>query len=124
MSAMRFARKYTPKTYPPNHWSLVGRIVLAAAALALIGYGIRGLVTGELYMPAKNGGVYLKGVSMVLMVLALLCGAAVLISQIVGHYDKPDKVQTYHRFARNGFFAGCGLAVLAFGVNIVRLLSL
>ena len=115
--------KYTPKTYPPNQWSIVGRITLAVLALALIGYGIRGLVNGEVYVPAKNGGMYLKGVSMVLMVLALLCGAAVLVSQIVGHYDTPDKVQTYHRFARNGFFVGLMFAVLAFGVNIVRLLA-
>lgn len=109
--------------YTPNHISFGERVFHILLSLGLIGYGLIGLLTDDLYLPGKRRGVHLHGTPAFLMFIAMLCAAVVLSSVVVDHYDKRDNERHYRLFARLGGFVGWTFFALALALDLYQHVS-
>ena len=102
--------------YTPNHVPLSARLLRGFGALALIAWGAIGVMVDDLVLPAKRGALHLHGLSAWIMAAAMLCGAAVLVSVVVDHYDRRRNEVAYRRCGLWGARLGWILAGLSFGL--------
>ncbi|AVX93012.1 hypothetical protein PkP19E3_33105 (plasmid) [Pseudomonas koreensis] len=101
MSAKRGIMMFVPNKYAP-----VERIVLLVIGVSLAWWGFGGYVTGELYLPGRKDGIYLRdGLSLILGVVGMLSGAVACFAGIVDHYDERDNEQKYATFFKRCKFA-------------------
>ena len=103
-------------TYTPNHVPLSARLLRSFGALALIAWGAIGVMVDDLVLPTKTGALHLHGLSAWIMAAAMLCGAAVLVSVVIDHYDKRHNEAAYRRCGLWGARLGWVLAGLSFGL--------
>ena len=102
------------KPYIPN--SIPGKVRLSNFAFGLGGilYGAYGLHRNDLYIPGKHGpGVHLHDSAAMLMMAAIVCGCAVLLSVVLDHYDERDNEVYYQRTAQVLRWLGWGFFALA-----------
>ena len=91
----------TTKLHTPNSFSIKERIERSLLAVALLAYGTFGVYKDDLYMPGKYGrGIHLHGTSAWILYAAMLCGAAVLASVVIDHYDRRNNEHKYLAFQR------------------------
>ncbi len=110
--------------YTPNHISFGKRVLRILLSLGLIGYGLLGLLTDDLYLPVKVGpGIHLDGTPALLMCIAFICAAGVLLSAVVDHYDKRDNERHYRLFARLGSLAGWTFFGLSLALHVYQSLT-
>lgn len=96
--------------YRPNRVPLGERIWNKALASLLLIYGGYGIYINDLYLPGKHGrGVHLYNESALIMYGAFICGALVMLSIVVDHYDERDNEHRYHLFAKISKYLGWGL---------------
>lgn len=100
---------------PPRDLTLKQRVKHVASSLALIAYGVSGVVHGSLYNPGKsNNGLHLKGIAMWVGFAAIVFAALHYLSLVVNHYDKRDNQLHYRRFAKITKVTGFTLLFLSF----------
>ena len=93
--------------HTPNHSPVGERVVHAVLSVFLIGYGLFGVITDELFIPGKRTrGVHLHGMPAALMFVAMLSASAVLMSVVIDHYDQRNNERNYKLFARIGEVVG------------------
>ncbi len=86
--------------YIPNEVPLKNRVTNAAYSAGIIIYGGHGIYTNDFYLPTKTGnGLHLTDGAAIVMFLAIICAAAMMITEIVDHYDKRDNERKYFEFA-------------------------
>jgi len=81
--------------YKPNQIPLKERVLCCVLSLILVGYGIIGLINGDLYIPAKRGGFTLHGFPMILMIIAMACASVAMLMMVIDHYDRRDNERYY-----------------------------
>lgn len=102
------------KMFVPNKYAPAERIVLMVIGVALAGWGGGGFLTGELYLPGRNDGIYLRdGLSLILGVFGMLSGAIACFAGIVDHYDERDNEHKYTLFFKRCKFVGIVCMTLA-----------
>lgn len=104
--------KFVPKKYAP-----IERVVLLVIGVSLACWGLGGYVSGELYLPGRQDGIYLRdGLSLVLGVVGMLSGAIACFAGIVDHYDERDNEQKYAVFFKRCKFTAiaCLTSAVAF----------
>lgn len=106
-------KAYLSTRYEPNRISPEQRIAYGALALGLIGYGAWGLANDVLYVPGKRHIHALHGVTLWIMLAAMLCAAAVAVSIVVDHYDRRDNERVYKAIVEYGFKAALLLYLLS-----------
>ena len=102
--------------YTPNHVPLSARLLRGFGALALIAWGAIGVMVDDLVLPTKTGALHLHGLAAWVMAAAMLCGAAVLVSVVVDHYDRRRNEAAYRRCGLWGARLGWILAGLSCGL--------
>lgn len=113
------------RRYVPNEVPLKARLYAVGAALLIIAFGSYGLHANEFVLGLKRGRwsrateLHLHDVSALALFIALIFGAAVLILEVVDHYDRRDNEHVYHALAIA--FTHCGLIFLAFALGIAAL---
>lgn len=86
--------------YLPNHIPAGERLSLAALSLLLLMYGIYGVWTNDLYLPAKRGGIHLHDLSAWTMLGAFVCAFLCVLVLVADHYDRRDNELNYWRAGR------------------------
>ena len=82
--------------YLPNHIPWETRIAHLLLAMAMLTYGIHGIWTDDLWIPAKHGdGVHFHGFPAWIFFASLLLAAASVLSIVVDHYDRRDNEEFY-----------------------------
>jgi hypothetical protein len=74
-------------THQPNSVPLKLRTLSVVAVLMLLLYVLAALLTGYTYLPGKRGGVFLTGLSTLLLVFAAGCACVAATLTVVDHYD-------------------------------------
>lgn len=99
--------------FVPNSFTLWERTAHTLLALALLAYGVIGLMVDDLFVPGRGGrGIHLHGAPAWIMFGAIVCASAVLLALVADHYDRRNNEQRYVRFKRRTivaawcFFAG------------------
>lgn len=107
----------------PNHIPLDERVWSAVFATVLLAWGSYGIYVNDLVIPLKRRrDIHLHDEPALLMFGAFLCGAMVLISVVVDHYDRRNNEHKYEEFA--AFLGKAGWAlfvvslVLHFGIAL------
>jgi len=98
---------------PPNPITPGERVIRILLSLGLIAYGLHGLLTDDFYVPGKYHGTHLHGTPARLMVMAMFCAAAVLLTVVAQHYDSPGNERYYRVCAFLGRIAGWAFFVSA-----------
>ncbi len=104
------------KDYTPNQIPLQTRILRTLGSVALLAYGILGVVIDDLVIPGKRSSMHLHGLSAWLMALAIACAAVTLFAVVVDHYDRRNNESVYRRLERWAGKLGWVLAGLATGL--------
>lgn len=86
----------------PNRIPVWERWVYGGSAVALLVYGTLGVWRGALHLPGRRDGpgVDYQGTAMWMVYLAMLCGAASLLSVVLDHHDTRANESAYRTFAR------------------------
>ena len=105
------------KNHTLNYVAIEGRLLRAAGAIALIGYGLQRIIWDNLVIPTKRGALNLHGLPGWVMALALFCAAAALLAVVIDHYDRRDNEQAYKSFGKWTARLGWMLAGLALGLH-------
>ena len=71
------------------------RVLCCLLSLILIGYGIVGLMNGDLYVPNRGGGFHLHGFPMILMIIAMAAASMAMLMVVIDHYDRRDNERSY-----------------------------
>jgi hypothetical protein len=109
-------RSNTP--YRPNQVSAWNRFWYLVFCIVCVAYAAYSIHEGKFFLPAKRGpGVELRGLSLWLIVCALVVGVAHLASLVVDHYDKRDNEQSYKDFATLTKFGFWALFVVAVSMS-------
>jgi hypothetical protein len=88
--------------HQPNSFPLKERVENMMLSIALVVYGGVGIWMDDLYLPAKRSkGIHMHGVSAWIMYAAMLCGAAVMLSVVIDHYDRRNNEHRYVAFQKN-----------------------
>lgn len=84
----------------PNHIPLSQRCWSAMGACALFLWGSYGIYTNDLVIPLRRRNrIHLHDEPALLMFAAFVCGAMVLISVIIDHYDERNNEHKYKKFS-------------------------
>ncbi len=90
-------------------------------SIFLIGYGVHGLLTDDLFLPSRHGrGAHLHGTPMVLMLIAMACATVALMSAVIDYYDRRDNDRSYKLFARIAGYCGWTFFVLSLVVSLYQ----
>jgi hypothetical protein len=83
--------------YSPNVVPAIERVFAIVWALGLLTWGAHGLYVGELVVPGLRGGdgLPLAGISLVIIVAAILFGIVSALLPVIDHYDKRDNELIY-----------------------------
>ncbi len=93
------SRSKEVKPYQPNSVPKVTRVWNLLLALYLIGWGCLGLYTSSVDLWGRRIKIAkLQGGPAYLMAFALICGALVLIAEVIDHYDKRNNESLYAGF--------------------------
>jgi hypothetical protein len=103
--------------YTPNHIPRSERGWNTFLSLLLVAYGTFGVWVDDIAIPGKRNVTHFHGVSAWLLYLAMLCGAANLMSVVVDHYDTRNNVHNYKLFARVTQVLGWGLVLAAMAAS-------
>ena len=109
------------KPYIPN--SIPGKVRLINLSFGLGGivYGVYGLHRNDLFIPSRRGpGTHLHDGAAMLMVAAIACGCAVLLSVVLDHYDERNNEAHYQRAAQVLRWLAWIFVFLSFGRHFVR----
>ena len=109
------------KPYIPN--SIPGKVRLINLSFGLGGivYGAYGLHRNDLFIPSRRGpGTHLHDGAAMLMVAAIACGCAVLLSVVLDHYDERNNEAHYQRAAQVLRWLAWIFVFLSFGRHFVR----
>ena len=102
------------KPYIPNSIPWKVRLSNLAFSLGGILYGAYGLHRNDFFIPGRRGrGVHLHDSAAMLMMAAIVCGCAVLLSVVLDHYDERDNEVYYQRTAQVLRWLGWGFFALA-----------
>jgi hypothetical protein len=117
-----FAAMGWTEVFTPNSIPLKERVRRTLLAFVLILYGAIGVWIDDLYIPGKRSkGAHLHGPAAWIAYLAMLCGAAVLLSVVLDHYDRRDnehKYETFRKHTKILAWTFLGLAVVSQLVQI------
>jgi hypothetical protein len=104
----------TPR-WKPNSVPLADRLFSLALALALLAYGISGLVQNKFFVtpPKSRIGLVLSDRPAWLLAASLFVGAAVACSVVIDHYDKRSNEHLYRRFRKVAVSVGLCLLLAA-----------
>lgn len=106
------------KDYTPNQIPLTTRILRTLGSVALLAYGILGVVIDDLVIPGKRNSMHLHGLNAWLMALGIACAAVTLLAVVVDHYDRRNNESVYRRLESWAGKLGWVLAGLATGGEI------
>ncbi|WP_299775945.1 hypothetical protein [uncultured Pseudoteredinibacter sp.] len=107
--------------YIPNKISLAERLWNIALSALLLIYGGYGIYINDLYLPARTGsGLSLHDGPAILMFGAFACGALVMLSVVVDHYDERDNEYKYQVFARVFKYLAWSLFAAALIYNLLN----
>lgn len=99
----------------PNQVPLDKRLWSTAGAIGLLLWGGYGLYVNDLVIPLRRRrDIHLHDEPAILMFAAFMCGALVLVSVIVDHYDRRNNEHKYEKFSKPAGGAGWVL----FGVSL------
>jgi hypothetical protein len=102
--------------HTPNKIPLKERMINKFFSAVLIIYGGYGIYVNDLYIPGKrSSGVHLHDEPALLMYAAFICGALVMLSVVVDHYDERNNEHKYQVFAKTFKYLGWGL----FGASLI-----
>ena len=109
------------KPYIANSVPAKIRAINISIGLGGLLYGAYGLYRNDLFIPSRRGpGVHLHDSAAMLMVAAIVCGCAVLLSVVLDHYDERNNEAHYHRAAQILRWLGWTFVVLSFGRHFMR----
>lgn len=113
------------QSYVPNEVPLKERVYAAGAALLMITFGAYGLHVNEFVLRLKRRRwseateLHLHDIAALLLFIALIFGAAVLVLEVVDHFDRRNNEHVYHALATA--LTHCGFIFLAFAIGIAAL---
>ena len=81
--------------YQPNQIPFKERVLCCAASLFLLVYGSVAWYLGDLYVPARRGGVHLTGWPMMLMLAAMAFATLAMMLIVIDHFDRRDNERHY-----------------------------
>lgn len=85
--------------FVPNQYAPAERIIFLVIGVALIWWALDGFLDGEMYLPGRKEGIYLRdGLAVVLGVVGALTGGIACFSALVDHYDRRDNEKKYREF--------------------------
>ncbi|HFH3086891.1 TPA: hypothetical protein ACGJRU_006357 [Pseudomonas aeruginosa] len=85
--------------FVPNQYAPAERIIFLVIGVALTWWALDGFLDGEMYLPGRKEGIYLRdGLAVVLGVVGALTGGVACFSALIDHYDRRDNEKKYREF--------------------------
>lgn len=85
--------------FVPNQYAPAERIIFLVIGVALTWWALDGFLDGEMYLPGRKEGIYLRdGLAVVLGVVGALTGGIACFSALADHYDRRDNEKKYREF--------------------------
>ncbi|MCB1614897.1 MAG: hypothetical protein KDI30_02680 [Pseudomonadales bacterium] len=108
-------------SYIPNKISLFERILNSVCSVLMLVYGSYGIYINDFFVLAKRGsGIHLHDESALIMYGAFVCGALVMLSVVVDHYDERDNEHRYRVFGTVLKYIGWSLFTIALFFDLFR----
>ena len=93
--------------FVPNQYAPAERIIFLVIGVALTWWALDGFLDGEMYLPGRKEGIYLRdGLAVgldicrapALGVVGALTGGVACFSALIDHYDRRDNEKKYREF--------------------------